>query len=504
MPDDKINHRGYLLMRKRKALIIKILFALLGIAGIVIAVFAYQLGMDNNADMGIRRKLSLCAGIVLLLLHPLSIGLSRLDAQLGIRRRLNSIIDKITTTRFFRWLAPFLFPPGDTAPGQRRQLNSWIWALGGSAIAIFISLWYITAGTITHWSPYSRYYDRQADAFLAGQLALLEAPPAELATLPDVYDQSQREGIDYIWDASYYNGKYYLYWGPVPALVAAGIKLVKPMVVEDQYLVMLFMSALTLTLAAFFRWIKKSYFPSAPGWTIFLFTLTTALCTPLLFIINRPCVYEAAISSAQFFLVLGLYGAIRAIAASQHKTGWLILAGIGLGAAVCSRFTYLIAVIFISAFLMFMLLKDVLARRAKWVQLLGFIIPISLFAIGLAMFNYARFGRILESGLRYQLTGSALPEDFRLLFSTDYFLPNAYLSLFRPIRIDQSVFPFLFNDGVIKETFPDFIRLAPTYFFSEQIVGAMASIPFLWTLLLPLVTVIKKGFDRLTEEPAQS
>ena len=339
---------------------------------------------------------------------------------------------------------------------------------------------------------------------MAGQLSLLEAPPAELATLPDVYDQSQREGIDYIWDASYYNGKYYLYWGPVPALVAAGIKLVRPMVVEDQYLVMLFMSALTLTLAAFFRWIKRSYFPSAPGWTIFLFTLTTALCTPLLFIINRPCVYEAAISSAQFFLVLGLYGSVRAIAAPQHKTGWLILAGIGLGAAVCSRFTYLIAVIFISAFLMFMLLKDVLARRAKWMQLLGFILPISLFAIGLAWFNYARFGSILESGLRYQLTGNALPEDFGLLFSVDYFLPNAYLSLFRPIRIDQSRFPFLFNDGVIRETFPGFIRLAPTYFFSERIVGAMASIPFLWTLFLPLVTVIKKGFDRLKKDPRKA
>ena len=94
--------------------------------------------------------------------------------------------------------------------------------MGGSAIAILISLWYITAGMLTHWSPYSRYYDRQADAFLAGQLSLLEAPPAALATLPNVYDVRQRSGIDYIWDASYYNGKYYLYWGPVPAWLLPG------------------------------------------------------------------------------------------------------------------------------------------------------------------------------------------------------------------------------------------------------------------------------------------
>ena len=130
--------------------------------------------------------------------------------------------------------------------------------------------------------------------------------------------------------------------------------------------------------------------------------------------------------------------------------------------------------------------------------------PISVFAIGLAWFNFARFGSILESGLRYQLTGTALPEDFRLLFSTNYFLPNAYLALFKPLTFDSSDFPFLFVNGAIKETFPRFIHLAPNYFYGERIVGALVSIPFLWALLLPLITVIKKGVDRLKKNPLKA
>jgi hypothetical protein len=78
------------------------------------------------------------------------------------------------------------------------------------------------------WTPYTRYYDRQADAFLAGSLSLLEKPPAELLALANPYDYHNREGLGYLWDASLYRGKYYLYWGPVPALVAAGVKLNPP------------------------------------------------------------------------------------------------------------------------------------------------------------------------------------------------------------------------------------------------------------------------------------
>src|SRR5437867_10278914 len=40
-----------------------------------------------------------------------------------------------------------------------------------------------------------------------------------LMALSFPYDMKAREGIEYLWDASYFNGHYYLYFSPLPALI---------------------------------------------------------------------------------------------------------------------------------------------------------------------------------------------------------------------------------------------------------------------------------------------
>ena len=66
-------------------------------------------------------------------------------------------------------------------------------------------------------TEYSSSYDMLANAFLRGSISLLEKPSQALMNLENPYDYLNRGGIDYIWDATYFNGKYYLYWGFVPA-----------------------------------------------------------------------------------------------------------------------------------------------------------------------------------------------------------------------------------------------------------------------------------------------
>jgi len=61
------------------------------------------------------------------------------------------------------------------------------------------------------------------ESFLRGQLSLLEEPNPQLTELQNPYDPAQRT-VPYHWDASYYKGKYYLYWGPVPALAFAAVE----------------------------------------------------------------------------------------------------------------------------------------------------------------------------------------------------------------------------------------------------------------------------------------
>jgi hypothetical protein len=487
-------------MRKKKVILAStIVLVAFGLIIIGLALFAYQLGLDDTPSIGEKRKALLFFGFFLLLLRPILQGAHLIIKTLKQNKILHTLKQRIARRN------PFYLPENLRNRVSKSisisflKNHSWIWAVTGSILSILISAWYLTAGTFRLITPYSSYYDLQADAFLGGQLALIEEPPDELANLPDVYDKSQRDGIDYLWDASYYKGKYYLYWGPVPALVAAGIKIIKPMVVEDQALVLIFMSGLAITMAAFFHWLRKTFFPAAPNWLVFLFTLTSALCTPVLFLLSRPKVYEAAIASAQFFLILGLFGAVRGIVDEKYKTTWLALAGIGLGASVGSRFTNIFAVIFISIFLVLVLVKEIKLGKFQLTKLLGFIIPMTFFAIGLAWFNYARFGNILETGLRYQLTGYILPRDFKLTFSTGYLLPNSYSSLLRPFKFSPYEFPFFFSPRVTESMWPGLIHLPPTYHYGGPVVGVLTAIPFFWLLFFQIESVYTKAKNWINE-----
>ena len=61
------------------------------------------------------------------------------------------------------------------------------------------------------------YYSMLSDAFLSGRLSLLLEPRKELLDIPNPYDSSANKDLRFH-DASLYEGKYYLAWGPAPAL----------------------------------------------------------------------------------------------------------------------------------------------------------------------------------------------------------------------------------------------------------------------------------------------
>ncbi len=64
--------------------------------------------------------------------------------------------------------------------------------------------------------------------------------------------------------------------------------------------------------------------------------------------------------------------------------------------------------------------------RASLASMVALIVPLLLWGAGLAWYNYARFGNILETGHRFQLTGGALPANYNDIVSISYILPNLY------------------------------------------------------------------------------
>jgi hypothetical protein len=88
------------------------------------------------------------------------------------------------------------------------------------AIVGFVGLWLDTGGRLVVWPSHTVYYELLADAFMHHQMSLRIQPRSELASLPDAYDPAAN--LPYRWhDVAYYDGKYYLPWGPAPALIVA-------------------------------------------------------------------------------------------------------------------------------------------------------------------------------------------------------------------------------------------------------------------------------------------
>jgi hypothetical protein len=492
---------------KQVKLFIETILAFLGAGMLFVAFYAYELKLDNNPTMGGQRKvLALLGGACLILAvgSAASKQISQLSKMDGVQRMLRGCRQAV------RWLSHHPIVTGLKTMRQRYRASKpgmWIgrhpeiWAVGGALLVILVSYWYITSG-LWVWTSYSRYYDRQADAFLAGRLALLEKPSPQLLALANPYDYRNREGLGYLWDASLYQGQFYLYWGPVPALLATAVKRMHPGEVEDQYLLMFFMAGLAVFLAGLLHGLRKAFFPDTPAWTVLLLTLIGGLSTPVLWLINRPNVYETAIAGGEFFLVLGLYAALRAML-GQRGSIWLAVAGGAWGAAVGCRVNNLVAVIWLAGLLgLYWIVKA--KKTWNWiVPLVCLGLPLLAWAGGLGWYNFARFGDILETGHRYQLTGPAYPANYSWVTSAGYIVPNLYNFLFRPLVFSWKEFPFVFAPSLNEKMWPWFIRLPEHFYSAEPVAGIFSSIPFFWLAVLPILRPLRAGWNWMNERSRQ-
>jgi hypothetical protein len=501
-------------MRMKLARVIaEIVLGLLGTAMLVIAIFSYQLHIDNNQSMGPNRVALACLGAIFLLTGIIIYSAAFLKHiwKSPVFQKTRPLFNRIGSPYF--WLIKTI--QEDPGPQRASHATGWF-ATAGAALAIFISLWYITSGRMVTWTTSTNYLDRQANAFLAGQIPLLEKPPAALVALANPYQYQNRAGISgYIWDASLYKGKYYFYWGPVPALLVSAVKIFHPAWdIQDQFTIFFSIAGLAIVLAALFYRLQKKYFPGMPGWVVLGLTLLGALNMPVFWLLNNPIVHAAAISTGQFFLILGLLTAMLGLENKKYQVFLMAMTGFSWGAAIGSRVDLAPGI----AWMVLLVCLFLLFKAKKWhpstSALIALILPLVFWGAGLAWYNYARFGNILETGHRYQLTGGALPADYRNIVSPSYILPNLYELLARPMEINWHEFPFLFTPFIRNTMWPKlfFYPRNLNYFYGEPITGLLISMPVIWlTLFTGLLVLIKyvrsrqrepAGLDRSLQEPS--
>lgn len=417
---------------------------IIGASLIFSMLFAHQLGLDDNPVWGVKRFGIFFVGLVIL--------------SISIFYREHNFIGQAFHT-----------------PAGRFFLA--VCMVSGSIIIIYI--WFISIGLWTSWPNETSYYDLLATAFSRGQLAVDVQPDPALLTMENVYEPANREGIPMLWDATLYNGKYYLYWGPAPALFFAIFKLFSEQVVGDKVITFVFVAGTFIFAVLLILELRKRNFPELPRWAVLSAIAFVGLANPILYILTEARIYEAAIIAAQFFLIGGMYW----LFSSFNRPSYLRLSLVGafLALAVGSRTTLTFSVAFLALMVLIWAFKT--QRENFWRYIIAFSLPLIIGAVSYASYNYARFDSFTEFGLTYQLTSYNLNESLDKTFSLSYIPPNLYKTLFNGLE-NRVEFPYIIlsrwtGPNWLEGNYPDFYLL-----LAEAITGIFAASPFMVFIFL--------------------
>src|SRR2546423_6617383 len=187
-----------------------------------------------------------------------------------------------------------------------RAARAWV---PGLLFVAVVSFYFATAwggGPASNWhGQTSEYYALLTDAFRAGQTHLLVQPPAELLALPDPYDAAANRQLR-LHDASLYHGKYYLYFGPTPALVLfLPYRVLTGSHLPTRIAVALFCAGGFACCCALFFLLARREKWDCPPWLGAAAVLSMGTAPAPSFLLIRPPVYAVAVAAGYCCVMAG-------------------------------------------------------------------------------------------------------------------------------------------------------------------------------------------------------
>lgn len=396
-------------------------------------------------------------------------------------------------------------------------------------------------------------YNKLVDALMVPRYALLDIPDHSLEQI-DPYDMQQREKkkITYPWDTAYYEGKYYIYFGAVPAVtVLLPYKLLTGNYLDLDYPILGFCFLFVLGLYGIYAWFVQHCFPKISFGVYWMGLLLLITPLNLTWCLRRTLVYELAIMSGICFAVWGVYFILLSSTEKRMRRLYYFLSGSCTALAVGCRPTMIFVsiVVFTAAFCM-MKENGKLLSRENVINALLFLIPYTAAGMALMKYNYERFDDPFEFGITWQLTTENRATGFPLLgpygralsmFASLFTMPVMDLK-FPFIHLQQPFLPYngqILNSDMVLGLFSwpimAFLFLLPAFRkrlsshgylmmpFSLSCLAAALGIcytaadfsvanryltDYLWLAALPAVFVLLCFFEKCTAchwpEPAQT
>ncbi len=335
----------------------------------------------------------------------------------------------------------------------------------GAAVITWVSMYDQTGAVSTGFrNTYGNQITQElVDAFRAGQVHLLDTPADELLAMENPYDWSARrelaaEGVYIKWDHLLFEGKYYSYYGIAPViLLFLPYTLLTGFYFPTAEAVLLFGGLGIIFLTLLFLEFTELFAKKLPNSILVATLLILQLSSGVWYNFVYDNFYEIAQASGFMFTCAGFFFLLRARVIGEGKVLYrhIVLGTMCLSWAVLCRPTLALYCFVACIFLAFGFVKhrqevkeahpadgarQKAARRTATIRYL--VASLACFVVigGIQMlYNYARFGSVLDFGIQYSLT---INDFTRSQYHTDFVMIGLYNFLLAFPRI-QPEFPYV-------------------------------------------------------------
>lgn len=301
---------------------------------------------------------------------------------------------------------------------------------------------------------------------------------------PYDYNAPEREHKSIIYfDSAYFNGNAYMYYGILPALILlVPIRLITGDFMYMEFATFVFLAISAIFTVKLFSEIIYRYYKKIPLSLVVLLCTFALFNNKILWTMSRPWTYEFVISAGYCFVMAGMYYFFKYL--RLKRTSYLFASCLLMALSVACRPTCLLASIFIFAKLVYDFIKDIKDKKvdSKYIsKLVICMLPYLIIGGLLMIYNYIRFGNIVEFGSNYQMSVT----DFRNFgFNINRAIIGTITFLFSPIKFNWD-FPFVTSTSFM----PEYMG----YYYSQPVGGGYFTVTIIGIVILLLPWLWKKA-----------
>lgn len=365
------------------------------------------------------------------------------------------------------------------------------WLIIGACILFFLLLGHklVTSNPKCVESPWLHHgqYQELAHCLDAGTVALPYEAAPELLAKENPYDTIalQAENIPFHMDYAYYDGQYYVYFGPVPEFLLYYPYFIQTGEDLPNYIAFYYFYAAFIIGVFGLLWeLVHKFAQKLPFYLYLMLSVSVCLFPNYVIMAGRPDLYNIPIMAGTAFTMCGIWLWLRGLGASKGKGIFYALGSLCMAlVAGCRPQLLLYSAVALPLFYQETVKERKLFSKKGLKNTLCFVLPYILIGCFVFWYNAARFGNGFDFGATYSLTSNDMNTRG---FNINRLMHGLFSYLFQPPVIDSS-YPFLHSSNLQT----DYMGRNITEFLFG---GIFAVNPLLW--IIPYALFLK-GHQKL-------